>query len=98
MELAAQDPQQGTIFYTLDQSIAGYRQRMMKVPVLPLFRRVRMTAWDAMSPTLRLVSPGCWCAVRFHGPVVSQSASLGDYLDRSSQSVGRALGWLARDG
>ena len=39
MELAAQDPQQGTIFYTLDQSIAGYRQRMMNVPVLPLFRR-----------------------------------------------------------
>ncbi len=39
MELAAQDPQQGVIFYTLDQSIAGYRERMMKMPVLPLFRR-----------------------------------------------------------
>ena len=39
MELAAQDPQQGVIFYTLDQSITGYQERMMKLPVLPLFKR-----------------------------------------------------------
>jgi hypothetical protein len=39
MELAAQDPEQGVIFYTLDQDITGYRERAMKLPILPLFKR-----------------------------------------------------------
>lgn len=39
MELAAQDPQQGVIFYTLDQNITGYQDRAMKLPILPLFKR-----------------------------------------------------------
>jgi hypothetical protein len=39
IELAAQDPQQGVIFYTLDQSVTGYKERLMKVPVQPLFTR-----------------------------------------------------------
>jgi hypothetical protein len=39
MEVAAQDPQQGIIFYTLDQSIPRYQERTMKLPILPLFKR-----------------------------------------------------------
>lgn len=40
MELAAQDPQQGVIFYTLDQSITEHRERTtMKLHVRPLFNR-----------------------------------------------------------
>jgi hypothetical protein len=39
MELAAQDSQQGVIFYTLDQGITGYQERTMKLPILPLFKR-----------------------------------------------------------
>jgi len=39
IELASQDPCQGVIFYTLDQSALGHQDQVMKMPVQPLFKR-----------------------------------------------------------
>jgi hypothetical protein len=93
MELAAQDPQQGVIFYTLDQSITGYRERMMKVPVLPLFERQNYCLGCQVSyATLGI--PGMLVRSALTRPSGEPIRELGDYLsDHRSPLEERWGGW-----
>ena len=93
MEVAAQDPQQGVIFYTLDQSITGYQERMMKLPILPLFKRQNdCLACHISYATLGV--PGMLARSALPGSDDFPIRRLGDYLtDHRSPLEERWGGW-----
>ena len=93
IELAAQDPRQGVIFYTLDQSITGYQERVMKLPVLPLFKRQNdCLACHISYATLGV--PGMLARSALPGSDDFPIRRLGDYLtDHRSPLEERWGGW-----
>jgi hypothetical protein len=93
IELAVQDPEQGSIFYTLDQSVEGYQERVMKVPVRPLFTRRD----DCLSCHVSYATLGV-AGTLVRSSVPSSSGmpirKLGDYLsDHRSPFEERWGGW-----
>jgi len=93
MELAAQDPQQGVIFYTLDQSISGYQERRIKIPTLPLFKRQNDCLTCHVSYAT-LGVPGMLVRSALPGSDDFPIRKLGDYLtDHRSPLESRWGGW-----
>lgn len=98
MELAAQDPQQGVIFYTLDQSITGFQERTMKLPILPLFERQN----DCLTCHISYATlgvPGMLARSALPGSDGFPIRRLGDYLtDHRSPLEERWGGWYVTGG
>jgi hypothetical protein len=98
MELAAQDPQQGVIFYTLDQSRTAYQERTMKLPVLPLFKRQN----DCLTCHISYATlgvPGMLVRSAIPGSDDFPIRRLGDYLiDHRSPLEERWGGWYVTGG
>jgi len=93
MELAAQDPQQGIIFYTLDQSLRGNQERTIKLPTVPLFKRQNdCLACHISYATLGV--PGMLVRSALPGSDDFPIRRLGDYLtDHRSPLEERWGGW-----
>jgi hypothetical protein len=91
MELAAQDPQQGVIFYTLDQS-------MTKLPIRPLFKRQN----DCLTCHISYATlgvPGMLVRSALPGSDDFPVRRLGDYLtDHRSPLEERWGGWYVTGG
>jgi hypothetical protein len=98
MELAAQDPQQGVIFYTLDQSVTGFEERTMKLPILPLFKRQN----DCLTCHISYATlgvPGMLVRSALPGSDDFPIRRLGDYLtDHRSPLEERWGGWYVTGG
>lgn len=98
IELAAEDPRQGVIFYTLDQSFSAYRERTMKLPLEPLFiRRDSCLQCHVSDNTLGV--PGMLVRSEFPGPDGVVLRQLGEYLtDHRSPIEQRWGGWYVTGG
>jgi hypothetical protein len=93
IELAAQDPKQGAIFYTLDQSSASYQERLLKLPVKPMFVR-NDTCLGCHVSYATLDVPGMLVRSVFTQKDGQPIRRLGDYVtDQRSPFEERWGGW-----
>jgi hypothetical protein len=98
IELAAEDPRQGVIFYTLDQSFSAYRERTMKLPLDPPFIRTDSCLQCHVSDNT-LGVPGMLVRSEFTGPGGVVMRQLGEYLtDHRSPIEQRWGGWYVTGG
>lgn len=93
LEVAAQDPTKGTVFYTLDQNASSYKDRVFKLGNGPLFRRDDSCLECHISHGT-LGVPGMLIRSAIPDPNGTPLRQLGDYItDHRSPFEERWGGW-----